>query len=151
MRRSIFLACVVTAAMAITASAAFASKPTRQDFSGTGTFTIDEACSFPVLVSYSSHEHGTTFYDESGEVRFVATEGSLFVTLTNTETGTSAKVNISGPGRVYRDGSGVFRGSTLTGPPSGGLFLVHGRISTDDSGDTVSQTGHTTDICAILA
>ena len=97
MRRSIFLACVVTAAMAITASAAFASKPTRQDFSGTGTFTIDEACSFPVLVSYSSHEHGTTFYDDSGEVRFVATEGSLFVTLTNTETGTSAKVNISGP------------------------------------------------------
>src|SRR6476620_11465581 len=147
-RRFIFVGLAVIAMMAVTATPAFATKPTRRDARGTGSFTLDASCSFPVRVVLSSHAHATTFSDTAGDVRLVMGNGSAFVTLTNTETGTSIRENVSGPIKIYPDGPTVGTGAGLSAQ-TGSLVLTHGRIVTNGSGDIVSQTGRTTDMCAL--
>jgi hypothetical protein len=84
--------------------------------------------------------------------------GSLFVRLTNTETGASKVFNISGPSRVTELDDGtlvqVGKGTALL-PLAAGLLYVVGRavvrIAPDGTQTLESLNGTSQDACAMLA
>ena len=138
------------------ASAALAEPPTKEPAPAedlTGPFCED----FQVLVHPIANKELTLTFSD-GRVQFA---GQLKLEVTNVETGKTITVNASGPGLFSSDGSILtLRGATLLageagffGPGSQArLSLVGGVVVIDlATGAVLSETGHSTDLCPILA
>jgi hypothetical protein len=120
-------------------------------------------CSFGVLVeTIVNNQVLTTFPQESnGDIVQLAT-GAFVTRLTNTSTGESITVNISGPGRftTHPDGSATLEFSGrwflafLENAPAK-AFISSGRVvaSAAPGGPVtiVSQSGQVEDVCALLS
>ena len=133
--------------------------PTGEDFEApAGLF-----CSFGVLVeTIVNNQVVTTFPPErNGDVVQLAT-GAFVTRLTNTSTGKSITVNISGPGRttIHPDGSATLEawGRWLLGLIENApftLFISSGRVvvsfAPDGAATLVRQSGRVEDVCALLS
>ena len=161
--RSTLLAVAVslTLASAAFADARFAENPVRVPFfSGGEPFVLPTdsgVCSFDVLVAFPlAREHAIVFVnpDGSGQLRIT---GSVTMTTTNVETGTSMTFNVGGPEILMFDSEGLssftsFEGHTFIAGPfppiqDSGFYVYTGHI------DAVNRTwtGNRTDVCAALA
>lgn len=112
---------------------------------------LDTSCGYEILVTFPvAKEYITTFYDQDGNVTKLIITGNLIVTFTNTATGKSLTVNISGPTHISLvRGTSTSEGRT-GGPVDGlpGLNVFSGRI------DNVNGTlhGHLAgSVCEMLA
>jgi hypothetical protein len=131
--------------------------PSRMPVEVPETFLIEDACPFPVELTFlTNKEVATTFYDRDGNVVRTLTTGALKVRATNLETGKSIDLNISGPGVSYPDGTSINRGSWFywypPGNPQGqptGIIVVHGRSAWSPTSFEV-LSGRVEDICAAL-
>jgi hypothetical protein len=147
-------ALVVVGSGAGLASLAAAERPTREPFAaGDFVAAAGEACEFPVLVHpTSSKEFLLTFGD--GRALFA---GQLELEITNLATDKTIALNISGPGFFSSDGTTVtLRGRhLLVGTFPGGeprLSVTGGVVVIDlATGAILSEAGHSTDLCPILA
>ncbi len=147
---------VALAAVAELPAPALADRPTRSPVP-LGTVTVTDVCEFPVLIEeIVNREKAATFADG----RQIVT-GTLKVRATDTETGTSRMLNISGPVHVSPDGSTfTFFGRSLivlTAAQTGGtasLTLTTGRTTlvynADGTVTVVPSRGGSTDLCAAL-
>jgi hypothetical protein len=117
-------------------------------------FVAENVCDFPVLIEIVANKQYVTVFPD----RLVFT-GKLFARLTNTVTGESLDLNISGPGFVSTAGESL-RGRGLlilfeedAGGP--GLRLVSGKVDIIRAEDgfiaNLSVRGHSVDVCAALA
>jgi hypothetical protein len=132
------------------------TKPIRQDVSDPFEQTVENVCSFPVLItSLTNNEVLTTYSDGRQTVT-----GQLTVRLTNVNTGQSIDVNISGPVTYTPTSEGfiaVFRGRSLIFPNSTyDFFISSGRTIMGVSPDMkfftlLNVTGSMFDVCAALA
>jgi hypothetical protein len=145
-------------------------KPTRvliTDEQQSFSVPAGQVCSFGLAAAPVANNETTTIYpaDANGDVREIIT-GTLKLQLTNTNTGKSIVVNVSGPGTVvlHPDGSASedLRGSGLvfffpTANPAGPatyLFTGHTTLSFDPAGNLtlVSTTDKSPlDICGALS
>jgi hypothetical protein len=140
-------------------------KPTRSPLPDSDPFQIPagEACSFGVFVeTIVNNQVVTTFPPEpNGDIVQLAT-GDFVTRMTNTSTGKSITINISGPGHVtiHPDGSATleatgrwFLGLIENAPFT--AFISSGRVvisfAPDGTGTLVSQSGHVEDVCALLS
>jgi hypothetical protein len=139
-------------------------KPTRSPLPA-GPFEAPAGlfCSFGVLSEPVVNKQVLkTFPPEpNGDIVQLAT-GAFVARLTNTSTGKSITVNISGPGRftIHPDGSVTLEASgrwffaAIENAPvsafinSGHVVL---RIGTDGTVTLVSRSGHVEDVCALLS
>jgi hypothetical protein len=141
-------------------------KPTRSPFVAEPfELPAGEICSFGVLSEpIVNKQVVTTFPPEpNGDVVQLAT-GAFVLRLTNTSTGKSITVNISGPGRftAHPDGSAtleafgrwywLFVDVTNAGTKA---FILAGHLvlsfAPDGFATLVSQSGHEEDVCALLS
>ena len=139
-------------------------KPTRSPLPA-GDFEAPAGlfCSFGVLVeTIVNNQVLTTFPPKpNGDIVQLAT-GALVIRLTNTSTGESITVNISGPGRftIHPDGSvtleatgrwflGLIENAPFTAFISSGRVVVS--FAPDAPPTLVSQSGHVEDVCALLS
>ncbi len=118
-----------------------------------GPFTLDETCSFPVLIQPTAPDVLNFFVFSDGEI-FGA--GPFVGTATNLDTGKTVKINTSGSFSVVENSDGTttitsdgFVLSTLFGT----IFSGHGVLVLDASGNVISRTfnGTERDLCAELA
>ena len=123
-------------------------------------FTIEGSCDFPVAVdALQNKAKGLAFANGVFSVT-----GKFFVRLTNTESGETLDLNISGPVRISSLADGdtqvVLRGRSLiflfetdAGGPA--LLLTSGRVVEvlDEEGNVLSfeGTGRSVDACALLS
>jgi hypothetical protein len=139
-------------------------KPTRSPLPA-GDFEAPAGlfCSFGVLVeTIRNNQILTTFPPEpNGDIVQLAT-GNFVTRLTNTSTGKSITINISGPGRftIHTDGSftleatgrwflGLIENAPFTAFISSGRVVIS--FAPDGTGTLVSQSGHMEDVCALLS
>ena len=116
---------------------------------------ITGVCPFPVLSETLAIKEYSKTHKNGVEI----ITGRLVVRLTNTETGESRVYNISGPGRITREGpieTIVFLGRALLFDPSFGMLVTSGRVVGTFNTETfefriISQRGHAEDVCATLA
>jgi hypothetical protein len=137
----------------LTVSAATAGQPQREPLFFED-FTLEGVCPFPVLVEVTANkEYVTVFTDGRVQVN-----GKFKARLTNTTTGESIDLNVSGPALLapaerYYGRSITLLFPTDTGGP--GLILTTGRtdIIRAEDGSIVQfdPHGQTVDICAALA
>lgn len=139
-------------------------KPTRSPLPA-GPFEAPAGlfCSFGVLSEpVVNNQVVKTFPPEpNGDIVQLAT-GAFVARLTNTSTGKSITVNISGPGRftIHPDGSIILEASgrwffaVIENAPFS-AFISSGRavlsIAQDGTVTLVSQSGHVEDVCALLS
>jgi hypothetical protein len=139
-------------------------KPTRSPLPA-GPFEAPAGlfCSFGVLSEpVVNNQVVKTFPPEpNGDIVQLAT-GAFVARLTNTSTGKSITVNISGPGRItiHPDGSVIIEASgrwffaAIENAPFS-AFISSGRavlsIAPDGTATLVSQSGHVEDVCALLS
>jgi hypothetical protein len=139
-------------------------KPTRSPLPA-GPFEAPAGlfCSFGVLSEpVVNNQVVKTFPPEpNGDIVQLAT-GAFVARLTNTSTGKSITVNISGPGRftIHPDGSATLEASgrwffaVVENAPFS-AFISSGRavlsIAPDGTVTLVSQSGHVEDVCALLS
>jgi hypothetical protein len=117
-------------------------------------FTLENVCPFPVLVEATAQKEFITFFAD-GRVQVT---GKFFVRLTNTSTGQSLDLNISGPAilapveRYFGRSIILLFPTDASGP---GLVLTTGRtdIIRAEDGSIVQfdPRGRTVDVCAALA
>jgi hypothetical protein len=139
-------------------------KPTRSPLPA-GPFEAPAGlfCSFGVLSEPVVNKQVVkTFPPEpNGDIVQIAT-GAFVARLTNTSTGKSITVNISGPGRVtiHPDGSVTleatgrwFFAAIENAPFSAFISSGHAvlSIASDGTVTLVSQSGHVEDVCALLS
>ena len=139
-------------------------KPTRSPLPA-GDFEAPAGlfCSFGVFVeTIVNNQVVTTFPPEpNGDIVQLAT-GAFVTRLTNTSTGKSITVNISGPGRftIHPDGSTTLEASgrwffALIENAPLNAFISSGRvvlsIAPDGTATLVSQSGHVEDVCVLLS
>ena len=142
--------------------AVMAARPSR-DYLATPDFIVfgaGEACAFPVRLDFLvNKEYGVTFSDADENFVRQLIAGTLIVGLTNTTSGTSITIDISGPAVVigHADGTTTFilRGNSLPFVP-GRLYATTGTVvqELDENGDllsTSSATGTETDLCPALS
>lgn len=138
-------ACVALAAASLTSGGAVAADKSPDL---TLTWPAGYVCDFETQLDLFG---GQKIHEGGGAVEAT---GPLKVVVTNTETGGSAKYNISGPGFVD---SNVLRGQWLVyqpvdvGPTF--LFINKGRVVLDappPEGKVVSTSGKKIDVCAAL-
>ena len=93
-----------------------------------------------------------TFYDNNGNAIRLAFTGKVVITYTNVRTGVTYRPNSSGPGTIdLQTGQITTRGSNgAFFDANGNLVATNGRTVLDASGNVISITGHSTDICARL-
>jgi hypothetical protein len=172
-RTSTLVAGIASATLTVPlmASPAEALTKERSDIPLTENLLLEGFCDFPVLYS-DVHGSGTqtlVFDNEGNLLRIELRYPGLRSQLTNVETGESVTVNNSGPVTVYPQEDGSYyviqRGQSTSfdqGLITGEPHILHhtGRIETTavfnpETGfvDFTSQerTGHTTDLCAVLA
>jgi hypothetical protein len=139
-------------------------KPTRSPLPA-GPFEAPAGlfCSFGVLSEpVVNNQVLKTFPPEpNGDIVQIAT-GAFVARLTNTSTGKSITVNISGPGRftIHPDGSVTLEASGRwffaaieNAPFSAFISSGHAVLSIGSDGTVtlVSQSGHVEDVCALLS
>ena len=118
-----------------------------------GPFTLDETCSFPVLIQPTAPDVLNFFVFSDGEI-FGA--GPFVGTATNLDTGKTVKINISSSFSFVQHSDGT---TTITsnGPTLSTMFGLivygHGVIELDANGDVTSSTfdGTQEDLCTELA
>ena len=167
MKRSVLflLAAAVTVTLAPTGRA-FANPPTRvPTLNQPVDFSAGDVCPFAVHVQpITDREVSTSHYDAEGNLRWIGVTGFLDVQVTNTDTGNSMLVNISGPGKfTFRsDGTVVLNavGNWLlfqraTDSPPSEMLLNSGHILTTFSPTGVAtilhRTGSGQNLCGALA
>ena len=139
-------------------------KPTRSPLPA-GDFEAPAGlfCSFGVLSEpVVNNQVVKTFPPEpNGDIVQLAT-GNFVTRLTNTSTGKSITVNISGPGHftIHPDGSTTLEASgrwffaVIENAPLS-AFISSGRVvisfAPDGTATLVSQSGHVEDVCALLS
>jgi hypothetical protein len=145
------IAAALTFGALVLAATAGATKPFKErDVQGPDTL---EACSFPVLIQPTAPDVLNFFIFSDGEI---FGSGPFVGTATNTVTGRTVTINLSGSFSVVQDSDG---GVTVTshGAVLSSLFgtIFHGRtvIQLDADGDVTSRTfsGTEEDLCAELA
>ncbi len=161
MRKSlvIFVAAVAVAAFS---TGAGADKPLKGEGSVSGTYTLNDACSFPIEVTYNVTYMAQQYADRGGAVRihYHMIEQDTFSTPATSLTGSPFTFNVqfvfdSHGDLVRQDAQGVQQKVPL---PDGGLFIAAGRINwlahpgvpyvlLPDNGATVNLDG----FCAALA
>jgi hypothetical protein len=167
MRRFVVVAVAAFAVAFVLGGNAMANPPTRVP---TANQPVDlaagDVCAFNVHVQpVVDKEVSTSHYDADGNLRWIGVTGSLVVRVTNTDSGASALVNISGPGRftflpdgtVMLDATGnwlVFQRAIDT--PSHEMLLNSGHMvvafaPTPGNPATILQrTGHAENFCSEL-
>lgn len=141
MRRFTALVLALGATLVLAAPVA-AGQPDRSYGGDIDDFVIEDVCDFPVLVHVPLNREYLVTTDQ-----FTLLTGALWVDLTNTATGETVRLNISGPAR-YGDAYTAFGAylGWLDGVPNS-LTLFHGRID----GDTLDAVGQRTLMCPVLA
>jgi hypothetical protein len=130
-------------------------------------FTISGACSFNVLLEpLFNNEKVTTFFGQTGNVRFQIFHGGLTVRLTNqNNTSKSVDLNISGPIQVVPQPNGSLKEITLgptlfvfqpgVAPSLPLLAYINGRTESvfDAAGNFhfLSLSGTVDDVCPLLS
>ena len=149
---SAVIGALAVADCAAASRAAGATKP-FEERQVQGPFTLDETCSFPVLIRPTAPDVSNFFVFNDGEILGA---GPFVGTATNLDTGKTVKINTSGRFSVVENSNGTttitsdgFVLSTLFGT----VFSGHGVIVLDASGNVVSRTfnGTERDLCAELA
>ena len=118
-----------------------------------GPFTLDETCSFPVLIQPTAPDVSNFFIFSDGEIMG---SGPFVGTATNLDTGKTVKINLSGGFSFVQDSDGAVT-VTSHGSVLSSLFglITHGHtiIQFDANGDVTSRTinGTQEDLCAELA
>jgi hypothetical protein len=114
-------------------------------------FPAGELCDFPVAISAASN---VKIHDVNGVI--LAT-GPAVARVTNTSSGATQDINISGPTQINRTTGTIVAGGAwlILQPASAGLgdpFLItnNGRIEFAPNGTIASRTGSRTDLCAQL-
>jgi hypothetical protein len=142
-------------------------KPTRSPLPSSEPFEVPAGlvCSFGVFVeTIVNNQVVKTFPPEpNGDIVQLAT-GAFVTRLTNTTTGKSITVNISGPGRftIHPDGSatleawGRWNFFFIDAVNAGTKAIINsGRvvlsIAPDGTQTLVSQSGHEEDVCVLLS
>jgi hypothetical protein len=125
-------------------------------------------CPFTVGYSFPRNDEYSLLFGDPADPSHIITTGAFWVTLTNVSNDNTITLNISGPGRLDRQGDGS---STLTawgtwlffffpdqlGPNSPGMMVLNnGRtvIHTEADGfhqQIISTSGTSSDVCAMLA
>jgi len=155
------LGLLVTMSVVLSASPAFAAKPTIVKVSNDRTFIL-RSCGFPVRVHTTGFILDVFWTSADGSYREFQSYPQSKQTLTNLRTGTTIRTSLSGPERITAgsDGSSSFGG---TGPWAwnynpvtldSGLFLTEGRFvfAIDVQGNaTFSIVGHVVALCPKLA
>jgi hypothetical protein len=146
-------AMVVGLVALLSVAAASAGQPQREPLVFED-FTLEGICDFPVLFQATANKEYITFFND-GRVQVT---GAFKVRLTNTTTGESIDLNVSGPALLSPEE--IYRGRSITllfptdteGP---GLILTAGRtdIIRAEDGSIVQfiPHGRTLDVCAALA
>jgi hypothetical protein len=123
-----------------TTGAILADKSTRE-FLPPPDGLLDTSCGYEILVTFPvAKEYIRTFVDQDGNVVRMIITGNLVVTFTNTATGKSLTVNISGPTHIslvrgtFTSTSEGRTGGPVDGLP--GLNIFSGRV------DNVNGTLH---------
>ena len=164
MRRGLLLLSTLLIVLAV-ASAASASKPTREIVPGQADVVFTDQCGFPVLGHIEGGEIITTFTDNAGNfVKEIVVFPGNKSTLTNLDTGKSITLPVTGSAsvRLQPDGSvvytgtghGLFAPNPVTGEP--GIWYLSGRgtYTVDADGNLTSfpaATGKLVNLCARLA
>ncbi len=152
MRRTL-TALLAALATLVPAGAALADKPFREPLPTPGPVTLTGYCDFPLLVEVLVNRERVTLREDRIQIN-----GRLVIRLTNTETGESLVVNVSGPARIGRRGDFAM-GRTfiaLSAAETGGdpvVVVTSGRVrftTNDDGTTTMTTTGRSIDICARL-
>ena len=145
------------AASILAAATALAAAPDREPYEP-GVYLIQGACDFDVLMEDQKVGGTVTVWTRPDGSFVLIAAGQLQTRLTNTESGASILVNVSGPEhlRASEDAFSDFgTGRWLQwDPDNGGLFLTSGRI--DYTGATVqdwidSLRGSVVDLCRRLS
>jgi len=167
MRRAVLVAAAVFAVALIPGGTALAYPPDRVP---TANQPVDlaagDVCAFNVHVEpVVDHEVSTSHYDAAGNLRWIGVTGLLVVEATNTDTGASVRVNISGPGKFsfLADGSLILHATgnwllfqRAIDTPSHEMLLNSGHIIANlgsAPGDPVTilqRTGHASNLCNAL-
>jgi len=155
----IFAAAVAVAAFS---AGAGADKPLKGEGSISGTYVLEDACSFPIEVTYNVTYMAQQYPDKGGAVRihYHMVEQDTFSTSANSLTGSPFTFNVhfvfdSNGALIRQDAQGVQQKVPL---PDGSLFIAAGRINwlahpgvpyvlLPDNGATVNLDG----FCAALA
>lgn len=167
MRKAVLLAAAVFVVALVPGGTALAYPPDRVP---TANQPVDlaagDVCAFNVHVEpVVDKEVSTSHYDSAGNLRWIGVTGRLIVEATNTDTGKSVRVNISGPGRfsflpdgtLMLDATGnwlLFQRAIDT--PSHEMLLNSGHIianlgSAPGAPVVIQQrTGHASNLCNAL-
>lgn len=151
MKRLLVVVCVLIFTALVPAGAANAAQPFKERVSTTPV-TLNDACSFPVLLEPAAPDVINTFVFNNG--KFFVT-GPQVLTATNLDSGKSVRINISGTLSFVSKG-GLSGTLTLTGPTllEGGVINAGRSVfKFDASGVLVSSSvvGRQTDLCAELS
>jgi hypothetical protein len=151
MKRLSVVVCVLIFTALVPAGAASAAQPFKERVSTTPV-TLNDACSFPVLLEPAAPDVINTFVFNNG--KFFAT-GPQVLTATNLDSGKSVRINISGTLSFVSKG-GLSGTLTLTGRTllEGGVINAGRSVfEFDASGVLVSSSvvGRQTDLCAELS
>jgi hypothetical protein len=155
-RKSLITAVVVAFGISLAAATpAAADKPIMAP-APFGTFTGQYCADFAVRVSETTNR-GTAKIFSDGSAIFT---GTLKVDVTNLETGKTISLNISGPAQFSSDGTTLVGvGKWLFFGEAGFLGRTGPTLETNDGrfvislvdGSIVSRTGHTVELCPLLA
>ena len=131
-------------------SAALAAE--NQKISGSFSFTDSRTCATPIQVAGSYEEQMHTFYGNAGVATRLAFTGKVRITYTNVATGATYSPNSSGPGTIdLQSGQTVIRGGNgALFNNEGVLVSTDGRVVLDATGNVISLTGRSTDVCTQL-
>ena len=147
MQRFTALVLALGATLALAAPVA-AARPDRFFSGDLEDFTLDGVCAAPVLLHVTvNREYYTVTTDRTGAEAFTLVSGTLFVTVTNLDTGASVDLNASGPGRF--EGDSVTAYGAYLGwhdGETGSLTLFHGMRDFN----TFEGSGVATPICPLI-
>ena len=150
-RLSVVIAALILGVLAL-AGTAGATKPFMERVV-IGPDTLNDTCSFPVLIQPTAPDVQNFFIFSDGEI---FGSGPFVGTATNLDTGKTVTINLSGSFSVVEHSDGTVT-VTSHGAVLSSLFgtIFHGRtvIELDANGDVTSRTfnGTEEDLCAELA
>jgi hypothetical protein len=118
-----------------------------------GAFTLEETCSFPVLIQPTAPDIQNFFVFSDGKI---LGSGPFVGTATNVDTGKTIRINNPGSFSVVQHSDGtttITANGTVISSLFGLIFYGHSVIELDANGDVTSSTnvGTQEDLCAELA
>src|SRR5438876_9176154 len=97
----IAFAMVLAGLAALATAGSVAAVPPQTEFFPPPDGLLDTSCGYEILVTFPvAKEYVRAFHDRDGNVVRLIITGNLVVTFTNTATGKSLTVNISGPAHI---------------------------------------------------